>query len=711
MSSFVTIVLKEAKKKTPKKAMLPPAISQLKKQAERLFKIKPPKKIQTIYDSDGNTISSISEIVPGMEIVVSTNLPEEDFESTNQENIVSSPMANFDEPLPQSTSPTQIVVPKKVNPPPLSAKPTISSGPSAVKGQTPPRQSPQLQFSNSGRQTAGLEQSPTSKPISGRQTANADLQPSPLSHSPSRRNEPEQNQPLVKNSSGLAIITQADKNDINQDPSPRAGSPPRSPRKQQSKQEGTEDEVAPEFLTEEEKERRRLLAKGIDRQKIAQIFEQSLGTVSDIASSQAIKAALDATPVIIQRFMTQSLESQQQQQTVLNDNINDVIFRYVLKDGKVPPHTAALDSTIAKIVDDGSFATQGGTQLNFRIAVVGPRQSGKSVFASLLARQIYTRLLATNQSKHTAIFTLDFETFGKALEDPIEFYRTMVDLSLDQIASQRIELSKHIQSLKAYFQRLPTLEKLTPLPPKFALTDDFRAPAAVLTEMSQNVYNALKTSSSLQVFMTNVVMIPKFVAKAFGYRRVLFVADHVDLTDIETPCNDELDDNVSNLPLIEFIKLMLSDSPFIISCKEESHLLEALELIAEDSTDLRNGTDIISVVDSDPSKDHSNDMTFELTVQGMKEKLLIRRDDLGGCPGYLNRWDTLVQMGDVMLTEEHKEKGSRRSKEAKLSLIAKVRELAAYLFADEDDSGAIIPFKGKITDFNVIKAGTDEDKK
>ena len=700
-------ILKESKKNNSKKLLLPTSINELKKQAARSFKIQAPKKIQSIYGPDGSLITSISEIEPGMEIVVSTSLPDDVFSTGSNEPEQQTPQKTIPQEITKlSSSPQQVVSPKKVLPPPIATKPTIPSQSPVSVGRMSPMQSAQ-------QTPASLEKSPTlqspgslsrKSQITIKQGDQPPLivpvgqspivaSPSPISSPRSGRGQSGAAQSLTAPGTGsnLAIVKQAENNEYNSNPSPRAGSPPRSPKK--APKEAEVEETVIECLSEEEIERRALLAKGIEHEKIFEL-SRVFGAQVEIANKQAFKEALNDTPVIIQRFMTQAEELQNKHLSVIKGNTVEFI-------GDIPSHTQELDNSVQEIVNRGTFATSGGISCNFRVAVVGPHKAGKTTFARILASKIYNRILASNQYKNTMIYTIDFETIENELKDPITFYNTLIETALTQAAAQKLEFTQHLDILKQYFLKLPTLDRLTPLPPKFALMDDFRGPAAILTELSENIFNALRKSCSLQIFMTNVVTIPAFVAKACGFKTVLYLADHIDLTDIDTPCIDDLNNDVSNLPLIEFIKLMLSDSPFIVSCKDEEHLLESLELIADDSSDLRNGTETVSILDTDNSPDHSDELTFELKVQGMKEPLLIRRDDLGGCSGYLQKWDELVSFGQLMIIEEHKEKESRKAREAKLALFAKVREFASILFAGEDENGNYAPFTTKILDFEI----------
>ena len=184
-----------------------------------------------------------------------------------------------------------------------------------------------------------------------------------------------------------------------------------------------------------------------------------------------------------------------------------------------------------------------------------------------------------------------------------------------------------------------------------------------------------------------------------------FVSSDVDLIPEEP-----FDQETQVITLIEHLKFMLSNDSFVISCEDEEHLLESLDLITDDGVDLRDGTEIVSVVDTD--HEHSEKFCFSLTVEGEPYPMKLRKIDCGGCPGYLHLWDGLIQQGDRLWNEGMKDQNSRIAKELKLSLLGKIRELAALIICkvDEDDL-SVAPMKKQIKDFELVNTECEEERK
>jgi hypothetical protein len=182
----------------------------------------------------------------------------------------------------------------------------------------------------------------------------------------------------------------------------------------------------------------------------------------------------------------------------------------------------------------------------------------------------------------------------------------------------------------------------------------------------------------------------------------------LDLADFELDPVVPFDRAQEAVTLIEHLKFMLSNDSFIISGSDEIHLLEALDLFTDDGVDLIDGIKIITVADLD--KDHSDRYMFKLRLEDIPNPWYLRLADCGGCSGFVTLWDTLVKDGDQLKNQEKKDKSSRVSKELRLLLLRKIRELAKLVFRSPGKDGAVVPFANKITAFEVMDTTTVIDQ-
>jgi hypothetical protein len=379
--------------------------------------------------------------------------------------------------------------------------------------------------------------------------------------------------------------------------------------------------------------------------------------------------------------------------------------------GDLPAASNSVWDYANGLVDDATFGNAFSQFTRLKHVIVGPPKSGKSVFTRILADAVLARFLATGQYRKTLVFSLDLNDVADTMPYPLQFYKSIVDRTFEFVAAQRLDFIPFRESLVAYFHRLPSLEKLVALPQQFVLADAFRRAVPILTKLSESLFEAANTFRSLDIWLTNVVLFPRQVALAFGFGNVHFVIDHLDLADFELDPVAPFDSGQEAVTLIEHLKFMLSNDSFIISGSDEMHLLEALDLFTDDGVDIIDGIQIVTVADID--KGHNDRYLFKLRLEDVPNPWYLRLADCGGCSGFLTLWHHLAKGADRLKNEEKKDQNSRVSKELRLSLLRKVRELAKLVFRSPGEDGAVGPFANKVTTFEVMDTttviGSDEE--
>ena len=631
--NFVTIKSKEKPSAPGKKALKPPTLAALLKNAARLLGLPNDKSVKCFYDSNGELIEAITDIEPGMEIYASTERPEAGFESVT---------ASPPKPVVQNTTITL--------------------------GSSPSRQA---QLGSPSRQGPGPLSSLQSRPISGF----GDQRPaSPLMTKPgSSSRSPSSLMIVVDDKNGMAGIGQ---------------------RARHKKNEFEMDDVGQHEIDDDDL---RYETTGVSHRALERLVaflpQELVGIGEDIAN--------DLTGIVA-RLASSAAKCETAQDTVVYKYVQELL-------GAVPVHSLCLDAYASTLVNDCTFGNSFSSFTKFRHAIVGPKKSGKSTFLKILYNGALGRMFANGQYRKTLFVTLDLREIQDKLGDPMKFYYEMVRRTFEHLAAQRVELIPFVDCLITYFEKLPTLEKCVPLPNKFTIAEDFRNAVPILTDIATSLWQCRNKIHSLSVWLTNVVSLPKYVARAFGFGNVHFVIDHLDLADVDIVPADPFDDDTQVATLIEYLKFMLNNDSFIISCDDEEHLLESLDLISDDGVDLRDGTEIVSVCDTD--SEHSEKFCFLLTVKDDHEKLRLRKVDCGGCPGYLHLWDAIIQQGDRLWNEQMRDKNSKITKELKLSLLGKLRELAYLIIYKVDpEELSVAPLKKKIEDFELVNTECEEEQ-
>jgi hypothetical protein len=260
------------------------------------------------------------------------------------------------------------------------------------------------------------------------------------------------------------------------------------------------------------------------------------------------------------------------------------------------------------------------------------------------------------------------------------------------------------KALTDYFKKLPGLDQFVGLPGAFSVRDEFRRAVAVLTQAARDIFACIAQGGYLSSWLTNVVAFPRAVATAFGFGNVHFVVDHFEIADVDlVPAAPFVDTLTVNL--IEHLKFMISGASYAIACVNEDHFLECLGDTTDDAIDLRSCTEVISVVDSDPG--HSDRYAFGLTIEGEKIPFLLDVRACSGCPGYTHAWDELTKLGERLKNEEKKNPRAKISRELRLLLLKKIRDLCNLVLYRFDENQGTVANEKKITGFTIVDTSAE----
>ncbi|OHT04892.1 hypothetical protein TRFO_27504 [Tritrichomonas foetus] len=644
--NYITVVDKAKPNGAGKKLLIPPTMAAFRKSAAKALNWDADKTVQAIYTPNGEKIKSVNDIIPNTKVLVSSEINDDELASAAQ----------------MMASAQQVSSPTRGPLPPAYPSPSMGSqlgNLSALRNQSNLGSVNLSQLNITG---GGL----TSRPQSTLQSGGGFRPPSTL-----------QSRPGSRSPSSLMIV-------VNDDTSTQGS--------RLRKRKGTEFAISDDDQFEvEENDNKRFSKSGISHRAIESLLSFLPAEIA--LSSDGTASIVKALSPLVARFSSNVRNVQFMQEAHLYKHITQSLLN-------IPKHSPLLDERAAELVNNATFGSSCGAYTRFKAAVVGPPQSGKSTFLQILASFTLLRMMGSGQYKRTLFFMVDFRSFSESINHPINFYQEFVKIIFEAIANQKIEFRPYCDSVIHHFQRITKLDKLPVLPQKFTICDEFRAASIILGEICQNIFNCLHKIHSLSVFLTHCAMLPRYIAFAFGFTGVHFVIDHFDASDIDILADSPLDDDPHSLSLIDYIKFMVSNDSFVISCSNEERLVESLELVSDDGVDIRDGTDFISITDMDD--EHSDTYEFMLACEDIQDPVKLRLIDCGGCSGFLAKWDVIIDLAQQMQLENDKNSNSRDYKEVKLTLLSKLREFAPLVlkkYRHEDSS--VVPLTNKIRDFVI----------
>ena len=408
-------------------------------------------------------------------------------------------------------------------------------------------------------------------------------------------------------------------------------------------------------------------------------------------------------------------------------NIRAIVNRDVMQMiGELENSYESVERAVDEIVDE-SVCIPDGVEwdknhiLSIHNAILGPAKSGKSTMLNMLARKMYKAMLANGQYKNTLLIYLDFDEIQTSFKTPTRFYSAIVSKVLEALVAQwplmkqvpekqsragkaHARLNKTFpvyDSLVEYFMQFANFSgEIQPLSPKFPKNPPFNTIATEVAAIGEKLAEAVMYKRDMNVFFANIAMLPRFLAKVFNFNRVYFVVDHIETADVNVSPSAPFLKKCQPVVLFEYVKLMISNGDYSISCHDEDRLLQALEPFDEEGCDLRALTELHTILDTETEVRASCEL--QLTIQGEQEPVRLCVADCGGCPGFLTKWKQIMEA--VGRYEATIPDGNKIAIEkARLKVLVLVREFAPLVLVlqdAEDDTHREIT--SPIVDFQIL---------
>jgi hypothetical protein len=290
------------------------------------------------------------------------------------------------------------------------------------------------------------------------------------------------------------------------------------------------------------------------------------------------------------------------------------------------------------------FMFAGGNVHVARIIVNGPRQSGKSTFLSVLGREFLIDLLACGEWKETFVFALDVAVIAPLLTDPGALFKVIARQTFRALAAQYPLFLPYAEGVTAAFEGVTIGVPL--LPKAFVVSDDFRPVVQEVKKLLAMLSACWNDATALEPWLVNTFTLPSVIATIFGYTKLFFVVDHMDMAHVALAPASPFDEAETNIFVIELVKLMVSTASFVASSKDGRQLLKMLGPISDArGVDLSEGTTIISTLDlvkipADTGKE------FLVTFEEEEPQITFNVHHFGGCPGLLQTWVEINQSAD-----------------------------------------------------------------
>ena len=276
-----------------------------------------------------------------------------------------------------------------------------------------------------------------------------------------------------------------------------------------------------------------------------------------------------------------------------------------------------------------------GATYNFKSAIVGPPQSGKSTLIRVLLRELLVDLVATDSWKNTFVFPVDMAQIMD--EDPNAIFRKWVTYLFAQLRAQLPSMLEYLPSIERVFAGLMETKGTAVLPKKITSVIEHRRLAHDLQSILSNMAAIWYDSSALLPWWTSIAMLPTMLANAFGFKTVINICDHFDETSMEIHPSYPFEGSPHVAFLSEIWKCGMNHGSCVFGARKTSEFMRILDSLDNFSYDVSNHIDCYDMFDL-VKKAKYEDKEVVVEFEETNELLKIYSSICAGIPHYLSKW-------------------------------------------------------------------------
>ena len=373
-----------------------------------------------------------------------------------------------------------------------------------------------------------------------------------------------------------------------------------------------------------------------------------------------------------------------------------------------------LANSARQLIHNHHFPVSSNISYSMKVAVVGPRHSGKSTYLTVLAHELFADLVASGGWKHTFIFFANLQIIHALFHTFEGIYNTICDITFDMLGVQKPILDQYVPTLKKYFASILTNKNTSPnfsLKSKFAIEQP--ALAQQFTKLARKIWSAYHDPLGMTEFLSLTFLIPRFVSSAAGFIRTFFILDNFECSSVNVEPKEPFShpDNITT-NLSEYWKFALERSNFIVSCEEQEQFFDILPPYSSGGIDFSSSLEFISTLDMAddkmfmPSEDKSeensqtnadvdksvNRMTDEdkkraesvlnVTLNGYKQPFKFTFSMCGGCVAFISQWFELIE--EIENYERIVDNDDVAKEEKRLEVVSQVQQVIDDLFISKE---------------------------
>lgn len=323
----------------------------------------------------------------------------------------------------------------------------------------------------------------------------------------------------------------------------------------------------------------------------------------------------------------------------------------------------------AATIEENRFISGHWVDHRLRMAVIGPKKSGKSVLLNEISKQYASEMAYTGEWKNCFVFALDVEEVLPLFTNIQSLFSFFVERTIDAILAQKPVLEKELHTAKK--QLLSILE--------FQAHDIKLSSIGLLDEVLIQLSNYWRDEDAAVQFFDYVLSLPLVISQAVGYDRMLWIIDNIDKADVQVAPSERFKEVEDFIFVVEHLKAVIDKSNFILACADTERFFQTMAPIDENGTDVLAGTNYITTTDVAEVDEEDIGDHFAIRVRNYQLPILLNISMCGGVVHYLHNWDELCHL----MNNLEQAKNEEQAEKSLFELLAHAQDVVELLYKFE----------------------------
>ena len=264
---------------------------------------------------------------------------------------------------------------------------------------------------------------------------------------------------------------------------------------------------------------------------------------------------------------------------------------------------------------------------DIKLLITGPERSGKSTILNFLSSIAIQKLIISGDIKNYLVCAINWYQYQSYAGDLTKLFDIFLEATLEGVKASHMEFMPVLPTLQQWLIAARTNPSLPMLPPVLQNFPGF--PYKDIQRLGQRINQTYNKKDKMKQFITECVELPFRISQCFGFRSVLHVFDHFDLTGYIIQPSGHFSSSEEQVLLSEQICQVFETCPFIAASLNDNDLFKVFTV-----NKYRNfTTERIITSDDSQQKIAVKDPVLTLTY-----------DMCRGCPAYCAMYNRIVEL-------------------------------------------------------------------